>query len=92
MSVPAPLFGVERVVTELTFSFVTLLARMRRKKQALTDRFFETKRRSSAPGPGSGAGSGAGGGALVNRVSAAPGSLASRVGVAKVLSCSLFQS
>ncbi|KKZ63779.1 hypothetical protein EMCG_01883 [[Emmonsia] crescens] len=67
----------------VSFDEIIQAARMRRKKQALTDRFFETKRRSSAPGPGSGAGSGAGGGALVNRVSAAPGSLASRVGVAK---------
>ncbi|PGH01590.1 hypothetical protein GX51_05155 [Blastomyces parvus] len=64
-----------------SFDEIIQAARMRRKKQALTDKFFEAKRRSSAPGSGSGSASGAG--ALANRVSAAPGSLASRVGIAK---------
>ncbi|OAX79801.1 hypothetical protein ACJ72_05879 [Emergomyces africanus] len=69
----------------VSFDEIIQAARIRRKKQALTDHFFETKRRSSAPGPGSGArsSSGSGAGALANRVSAFPGSLASRAGVAK---------
>ncbi|OJD16248.1 hypothetical protein AJ78_03585 [Emergomyces pasteurianus Ep9510] len=69
----------------VSFDEIIQAARIRRKKQALTDQFFETKRRSSAPGAGSGArsGSGSGAGALANRVSAAPGSLASRAGIAK---------
>ncbi|OJD21657.1 hypothetical protein ACJ73_07002 [Blastomyces percursus] len=65
----------------VSFDEIIQAARTRRKKQALTDKFFEAKRRSSAPGLGPGSGSGSG--ALANRVSAVPGSLASRVGIAK---------
>ncbi|EGE78693.1 hypothetical protein RJZ56_000721 [Blastomyces dermatitidis] len=65
----------------VSFDEIIQAARTRRKKQALTDKFFEAKRRSSAPGSGTGSGSGAG--ALANRVSVVPGSLASRVGIGK---------
>ncbi|ODH26112.1 hypothetical protein ACO22_04813 [Paracoccidioides brasiliensis] len=67
----------------VSFDEIIQAARQRRRKQALTDKFFETKRRSSAPVPGPGSGLGSGSGALADRVSAAPGSLASRAGISK---------
>ncbi|QSS62642.1 hypothetical protein I7I51_02381 [Histoplasma capsulatum] len=68
----------------VSFNEIIQAARTRRRKQALTDKFFDAKRRSSAPAPASGSGvGGAGAGSLANRVSAVPGSLASRLGVVK---------
>ncbi|KAG5301827.1 hypothetical protein I7I48_01972 [Histoplasma ohiense] len=68
----------------VSFNEIIQAARTRRRKQALTDKFFDAKRRLSAPAPASGSGvGGAGAGSLANRVSAVPGSLASRLGVVK---------
>ncbi|PGH16722.1 hypothetical protein AJ79_01595 [Helicocarpus griseus UAMH5409] len=66
----------------VSFDEIIQAARERRKKQALTDKFFENKRRSSAPAPGSGSGARSTPGSLLNRVSV-PGNLASRAGVGK---------
>ncbi|KAK2811699.1 hypothetical protein FQN50_002045 [Emmonsiellopsis sp. PD_5] len=69
--------------TKETVSFDEIIkaARLRRQKQALTDKFFGKERRSSAPGSASGSGSGSN--PLASRVSAVPGSLASRAGIGK---------